>query len=62
MFLIYVFKYILYFAVTERAREKGISISVITIKGTSCLLPVIGQMVESILIYFRIEILCFIRI
>ena len=31
--------------VTERAREKGVSISVITIKGTTCLLPVIGQMV-----------------
>lgn len=37
---------ILLFVVTERAREKGVSISVITIKGTTCLLPVIGQMVS----------------
>jgi len=33
--------------VTEKAREKGISVSVITIKGTACLLPVIGQMADG---------------
>ncbi|CAF0934799.1 unnamed protein product [Adineta ricciae] len=36
-----------YAEVTERARDKGVSISVITIKGTSCLLPVIGQMADG---------------
>jgi hypothetical protein len=40
------FYIISFFLVTERAREKGVSISVITIKGTACLLPVIGQMVK----------------
>ncbi|CAF0832318.1 unnamed protein product [Rotaria sordida] len=36
-----------YAELTERAREKGVSISVITIKGTACLLPVIGQMADG---------------
>ncbi|UJR20810.1 hypothetical protein I4U23_023922 [Adineta vaga] len=36
-----------YAGLTERAREKGVSISVITIKGTACLLPVIGQMADG---------------
>ncbi|CAF2515663.1 unnamed protein product [Rotaria sp. Silwood2] len=36
-----------YSELTERAREKGVSISVITIKGTACLLPVIGQMADG---------------
>ncbi|CAF1422223.1 unnamed protein product [Adineta steineri] len=36
-----------YAELTERAREKGVSISVITIKGTTCLLPVIGQMADG---------------
>ncbi|CAF0741925.1 unnamed protein product [Adineta steineri] len=36
-----------YADLTERARDKGVSISVITIKGTSCLLPVIGQMADG---------------
>ncbi|CAF0993277.1 unnamed protein product [Rotaria sordida] len=36
-----------YAELTERAREKGVSISVITIAGTACLLPVIGQMADG---------------
>ncbi|CAF3086714.1 unnamed protein product [Rotaria socialis] len=36
-----------YAGLTERAREKGVSISVITISGTACLLPVIGQMADG---------------
>ncbi|CAF2827379.1 unnamed protein product [Rotaria sp. Silwood2] len=36
-----------YSGLTERAREKGVSISVITIAGTACLLPVIGQMADG---------------
>ncbi|CAF1064942.1 unnamed protein product [Adineta ricciae] len=36
-----------YAGLTERAREKGVSISVITIKGTACLLPVVGQMADG---------------
>ncbi|CAF3395009.1 unnamed protein product [Rotaria sp. Silwood1] len=36
-----------YTGLTERAREKGISISVITLAGTACLLPVIGQMADG---------------
>ncbi|CAF2229853.1 unnamed protein product [Rotaria magnacalcarata] len=36
-----------YAGLTERARDKGVGISVITIKGTACLLPVIGQMADG---------------
>ncbi|CAF1027360.1 unnamed protein product [Didymodactylos carnosus] len=36
-----------YGQITDLARDKGISISVITIKGTTCLLPIIGQMADG---------------